>query len=838
MATPVPAATQLPEYVDPYFPLPILELTKQARGGVFHDYPAVCTRRLRRIRHALHFLQGKKTYVKRPLTYDLVTDPRYLHIPLMEAERAWATALDLKKAAQSSGGDLRVYAHAKKRLRKAARFALQLVDLTKKCADQRSIVEAEAYALWMRGQYLLEEEKWAEALLTLVEARIIYEELSRVATTTQRELATHQVEELEAPLRVCHYKIVMAQGGAPPSADQALTLEALLAMLTQERVAMMQTRRAAVHTVLVDFQAKQPATVTEVTWQGVTIPVRDHQVRHHLQRLHEAESSLAALLQPLHADPTTASLDYWTVLGHYDGAVGCCGDLLEAIQRARVEARNETATRELKALQDYVKSAQTRLVLDRGTYLADALVLRLGPDPALPAPPGSITPLAGLAAPGSSSSSPESALFPQQKREAAAGEAAAPAGPQLDELLLLARPLAEAHLRAVARGATAPAAAAAPTAEAAGATTPAAASPSATPATATTALTATTTGAPSFAAAPATLHHLSKVPRPEDLARLYSGLRECCVEMAGLLTQGAASALVAAAPGGTSGGPAAGQRNAAAATQIKQLQAREITLRALRCFYMGRHHAQLAAAAERRFQGALHRYHAAKAAPAPPVPAPAAPAAGPAATAATATATQPAAVVAPTAPDRQLWAKASGLYERSIDLAAAAIKKHEECDRPDKTAMGFLASMQPRCRAALVSLRAQQQFLAATTAAIENPPAPAAASAAAEESRFVVYSPESALAECGLAATGASPAEGERTEREAAGSFPVAANVYRVPPAPLLATLSLTPMPPKMQPIPCKPVLFDIALSSLQFPSLEARKKKKAGGLFGFLRKS
>lgn len=57
-----------------------------------------CARRLRRIRKALHFTQGHRNrYHKKPLTASTVKDVRYLHIPLINAERAWALAMELKQ---------------------------------------------------------------------------------------------------------------------------------------------------------------------------------------------------------------------------------------------------------------------------------------------------------------------------------------------------------------------------------------------------------------------------------------------------------------------------------------------------------------------------------------------------------------------------------------------------------------------------------------------------------------------------------------------------------------------------------------------------------------------
>ena len=54
-----------------------------------------------------------------------------------------------------------------------------------------------------------------------------------------------------------------------------------------------------------------------------------------------------------------------------------------------------------------------------------------------------------------------------------------------------------------------------------------------------------------------------------------------------------------------------------------------------------------------------------------------------------------------------------------------------------------------------------------------------------------------------------------------------------VPPShkPTLATI-----PPEYEPIPAKPLFFDLALNHIEPPSLEHRVEKKGGGLTGFMK--
>ena len=50
-----------------------------------------CSRRLRRIRHALKFQCGKKQFKQQTITREIINDERYLHILVYEAERVSRT---------------------------------------------------------------------------------------------------------------------------------------------------------------------------------------------------------------------------------------------------------------------------------------------------------------------------------------------------------------------------------------------------------------------------------------------------------------------------------------------------------------------------------------------------------------------------------------------------------------------------------------------------------------------------------------------------------------------------------------------------------------------------
>lgn len=70
------------------------------RHGDFQRYRGYCTRRVKRLRKTLHIPQGdRRHYKKKDVTLTHLEgkspDERFIHIPLILAERAWAYAMQV-----------------------------------------------------------------------------------------------------------------------------------------------------------------------------------------------------------------------------------------------------------------------------------------------------------------------------------------------------------------------------------------------------------------------------------------------------------------------------------------------------------------------------------------------------------------------------------------------------------------------------------------------------------------------------------------------------------------------------------------------------------------------
>lgn len=271
------------------FTLEVLQLIKEQHGqhglrhGDYQRYRGYCSRRLRRLRKTLNFTQfSKHRFQKKKVTKEIVTDAKFLQIPLMSAERAWALAMQLKQEANS---EPRKRFHLMERLRKAVKHAAELAVFGDALGDARTKLETRAYHAWMDGTLSFELEHWEKALQSFNRAKTIYNRLAEAFSEEIKIVYIQKVEEIEPSIRYCAYNI-----GEETSIEDLLTMR----MAAGGGMGGEDLLAAKLDTLISQTRQKQAATLSEVTFRGRTIPVKSEKVRVFLLAHQEAEASLAS----------------------------------------------------------------------------------------------------------------------------------------------------------------------------------------------------------------------------------------------------------------------------------------------------------------------------------------------------------------------------------------------------------------------------------------------------------------------------------------------------------------------------------------------------------------
>eukprot|EP00397_Hematodinium_sp_SG-2012_P041294 GEMP01045440.1.p1 GENE.GEMP01045440.1~~GEMP01045440.1.p1 ORF type:complete len:539 (+),score=127.33 GEMP01045440.1:30-1619(+) len=205
---------EIPKEPHAPFSLPILAVIKTQRyqNGLRHNdhhrYRSYCTRRLRRLRVVLKFKYGKGRYKPNPFPEDFEC-PKLLEILLVNAERCWAFAMQLKAdSAAAPQPNARWRQHLIGRLTKARQWAAQLQQVSEVHCDVRTQQEAKAYSVYMDAIWRLEREEYAEALDALSTAKAHYDRLG-VACSDPKEQQVYKeiVLEMEPSFRMAKYHI-------------------------------------------------------------------------------------------------------------------------------------------------------------------------------------------------------------------------------------------------------------------------------------------------------------------------------------------------------------------------------------------------------------------------------------------------------------------------------------------------------------------------------------------------------------------------------------------------------------------------------------------------------
>lgn len=130
------------------------------RQNDFERYRRYCTVKIQRIRKRIDFLNKHgKQYQKLDFTIANVVDAEALFYPLLNAERAWAYASELKEELNDTR-NIRIRHHLISRIKKATMWAEMFMDMCHKLADDRTALESDAYFYFMKGNEGMEKGEW------------------------------------------------------------------------------------------------------------------------------------------------------------------------------------------------------------------------------------------------------------------------------------------------------------------------------------------------------------------------------------------------------------------------------------------------------------------------------------------------------------------------------------------------------------------------------------------------------------------------------------------------------------------------------------------------------
>ncbi|KAK9814357.1 hypothetical protein WJX72_004470 [[Myrmecia] bisecta] len=358
-------------------PLPLLSLgllqsvrSAQAQHGLRHNdyarYRQYCTRRLRKTYKTVKFLHGRGKYIRKKLEPGMVTDVRYLEIPLVNAERAWAYAMELKNQVEEKP-DPRKRLHLIRRLAKAARWAGELARVAAQRCDVRTCLEAEAYLAWMSGNVLLEKEvDWETALAKYLRAQKLYEELGKVGSFDQASVCRQQLEEIEPTIRFCKYQI-SRKGGAPPDPH------ALLDLAAKDGPGMDQLH-LKLSSLAKESQAQAAPGVLSMTWRGSSYPVRNERARVSLHQALDLAHQLDNAMDTGDLEQRLSLSD--KMINAFNEAKGSIRSTLSSAPNA---ADNSDAARaDLQALNVAVTGTLLERTITRNLLLVASAKARLG----------------------------------------------------------------------------------------------------------------------------------------------------------------------------------------------------------------------------------------------------------------------------------------------------------------------------------------------------------------------------------------------------------------------------------------------------------------------------
>ncbi|KAG9139371.1 hypothetical protein Leryth_025038 [Lithospermum erythrorhizon] len=274
---------------------------------------------------------------------------RFLHVILYTAERAWSHAMEKKTLPDGPNARQRSYLIG--RLRKAVKWAGLFQELSAIKGDSRTSLEAEAYAAYMKGNLLFEQDKnWDVALKCFKSARAVYEELGKYGDHENQILCRERVEELEPSIRYCLHKI----------GETNLQTSELVQIGEMEGPAL-DLFKAKLEAAMAEARSQQAASMTEFHWLGHRFPLSNAKTRVSILKAQELEKDVTG--------PKAESLPAEKRLVVFDKIFSAYNEARSCIRSDLVNAGSENLKDDLSGLDKAIGAILGQRTIERNQLL-------------------------------------------------------------------------------------------------------------------------------------------------------------------------------------------------------------------------------------------------------------------------------------------------------------------------------------------------------------------------------------------------------------------------------------------------------------------------------------
>lgn len=356
--------------------LDILLLVKSAQNayglkhGDYRRYRQYCARRLHRLRKALSIPNGRKRFQKKmPTLEQYGKDARFLLLLVIQAERAWAFAMELKNAMEVT---IRMKRHASTRMMKASRWAREVEMVVASVGDERTALEAQAYAAWMSGNSSFVRENWMGALQSFRVAKRIYDGMARGLDGDEAAIFHDRADEIEPSIRFCEYNsrgAVTGLSGSEPLRSSPKGLTMGHASPDQDLLT------AQLESALSDRKKAKLEDYGSISWCGRSVLLRSFRVHDAISILNARDEEFSLEVKDLDAEERARL---------YDKLFIAYNDAIRVVQKEADDLRGETAVRveerekELSLILAYLTHGRLNHTIKRNLLLVQDLDARNG----------------------------------------------------------------------------------------------------------------------------------------------------------------------------------------------------------------------------------------------------------------------------------------------------------------------------------------------------------------------------------------------------------------------------------------------------------------------------